>query len=109
MVSLKMSAKEQKEYSSGAVCAPGGDAPLYSYGTELCLNDELLAKLGVTELPKVGTKFAVIGIAEVIDTSARENKKGYEQSLSLQMTDMQLNVAEKSNDERAKKLYPDQD
>lgn len=105
MVSLKMSKKDAAEQS---VCSPC-DASPYPYGTELRLDDDLLVKLGVKELPPVGSTFAMIAICEVVDTSARENKDGAEQSLSMQITDMQIDLVGKTNDQRAKKLYPDQD
>lgn len=104
MVSLKMTAKQSSEY--GTLCAPGGgDAPVYPYGTELRLEDEQLALLGITALPPVGTKFAIIGIGEVIDTSARENKDGKENCMSLQITDLQLDATGESFSDKANNFY----
>lgn len=104
MVSLKLTAAQRE---GGTLCCPdvAGDAPLYPYGTELRLEDEQLTLLGITALPPVGTKFAVIAIAEVVDTSARENKEGKENCLSLQITDMQLDATGESFGEKADKFY----
>lgn len=104
MVSLKLTAEQAKEYTSCGV-APSADAPVYPYGTELRLEDEQLALLGITSLPAVGTKFAVIAIAEVVDTSARENKEGKENCLSLQITDLQLDATGESFESKADKFY----
>lgn len=104
MISLVLSAKESKE---ATLCCPAepGDGPKYPYGTELRLDDETLLKLGVSELPVVGTKFTLMAICEVTDSVSRENKEGREQSLSLQITEMELGTQGVTNDDRARRIY----
>lgn len=106
MVSLKLTAEEAKD---STLCCPSdpGDAPAYPYGTELRLDDGTLAKLGMTALPAVGTKFTVTAIAEVVSSHSNENQEGREQSMCLQITDMELATAGagKSDAERAARIY----
>lgn len=87
LVNMKMSAEEaREEYEPTAA-----DAPEYPYGLSLNLDDESLAKLGITTLPAVGTTMTLTARVEVCSTSQYSNRKGEnETSLSLQITDMEL-------------------
>lgn len=88
MINMKMSKEEAKEYT--AVPDPG-NAPEYPYGLRLSLDDDALEKLGITELPKVGTVMVLQARVEVCGTSAYSTQdKESEASVSLQITDMEL-------------------
>lgn len=65
----------------------------------------MLLKLGISELPPVGTKFTLTAIVEVTSNVSRENQEGRESNLDLQITDMELNAAERTDADRAAKLY----
>ena len=94
MVNMKMSPEEAKEESGISEV----DAPLYPYGLMIRLNDESLEKVGLTELPKVGTKIQITAMCEVVSTSSRQDQSGEdESSVELQITDMELGAAQSSN------------
>lgn len=88
--SMQLTPEEAKdEYA----CAPtsDGDAPRYPYGTQLCLGDEALAKLGITQLPVVGTRVMIIAEAYVSGVSMRERQGGKRtQDVDIQITAMDV-------------------
>lgn len=88
MISTKMSAEEAKEYSG----APEpGNMPAYSYGTLLCLDDDLLERLGMTNPPAVGTEFTLTARVLVVGTRASQQQDGdKESSCEMQITEMEL-------------------
>ncbi len=88
MISTKMSKEEAKEYTS----APSIDnAPAYSYGTCLCLDDELLKRLGLTEPPAVGTVLTLNAKVVVTSTGVNQQQDGDKESrCEMQITDMEL-------------------
>lgn len=89
MISTKMSAEKAKEYADGPATA--SDAPAYSWGTTLCLDTELLQRLGITTPPEVGKEFMLTARCIVTGTSQRQQQDGdKDQSLDLQITDMDL-------------------
>jgi hypothetical protein len=91
--SLKLTKKEAKE-EVAEYTEP--TPPEYSYGTRLCLDDETLQKLGITELPKVGTVVTIVAKAEVISRSEYESKRDGKtndsKSCDLQLTDMEIDT-----------------
>ncbi|MGJ7508688.1 capsid staple protein [Variovorax sp. GT1P44] len=89
MISTKMSKEEAKEYTS---CAPSeGNAPMYSYGTMLCLDDSLLKKLGFPEPPAVGTELTLTAKVVVTSTGVNQQQDGdKEMRCDMQITDMEL-------------------
>lgn len=87
MTSMKLTAEEAKEENS---CMSTDDAPAYPYGLCLNLDDEVLAKLGITTLPAVGSKMMLQATVEVTANSQYENQDGKDISISLQITDMDL-------------------
>lgn len=93
-VDMKMSAEEAKEqYEPSAV-----DAPEYPYGLRISLDDDALEKLGITQLPAVGSKMQLSATVEVCSTSAYSTQEGEaETSVSLQITAMELGAAQQSS------------
>lgn len=88
MISTKMSKEEAKEYTSGPSEA---NAPLYSYGTSLCLDDELLKRLGIDEPPAVGTVLTLVAKVTVTGTSVNQQQDGDKEArCDMQITDMEL-------------------
>jgi hypothetical protein len=86
MTNMKMSPSEAKEYASPSALA---EAPQYPYGLRIDLNDESLEKLGIGELPAVGSKKVLYAIAEVVRVSHDESMGGpARKSLTLQITDL---------------------
>jgi hypothetical protein len=80
-------------------------APQYPWGLRLELNDETMKKLGLKELPDVGEKMVLKANVVVESVSQNDTKDGKRQNMSLQITDMDLGEAEKSEEPAEKKLY----
>jgi hypothetical protein len=93
LVSMEMTKSEAQElYASpvGNESAPD-ETPKYPYGLKLDLDEEGLAKLKITELPKVGEKMVLTAQVEVCSVSQYESKEGgADQRVSLQITAMAL-------------------
>lgn len=103
MINMKLTPEEAKETNGGACCGGDPEQPAYPYGLSISLNDETLAKLGITALPQPGTRMMLQAVAEVTNTSQYENQDGKDRSISLQITDMDL-AQDASAD--PKTLYP---
>lgn len=89
MVSMQMSAEEAKEYATGEI--KPGDAPKYPYGLCLYLDDDTLAKLGLTEPPAVGSELVLSAKVVVTSMGISQQQDGdKEQRCELQITDMAL-------------------
>lgn len=89
MISMQLSASEAK--AETYLGEPDtDDLPKYPYGLSLCLDDETLKKLGITDLPPVGTVMQLTALVEVCSISNYENQSGSDKSLNLQVTDMEL-------------------
>jgi len=100
MISTKMSEAKAKEYTDGPTAA--GDAPAYSWGTSLCLDTELLERLGIMVPPEVGKEFMLTARCVVTGTSQRQQQDGdKDQSLDLQITDMELTPGAGKSDAEA--------
>lgn len=102
LVNMKMSAKEAQEWAEPVAA----DAPEYPYGLSISLNEEDLAKLGITTPPPVGTRMLLTARVEVCSTSQYQTQgKENEASVGLQITDMELGEASQGSD-AASLLYP---
>lgn len=87
MINMKMSPKEAKEYTEPSA----SEAPEYPYGLSIDLSDESLAKLGITDLPKVGAEMVINARVVVTSTSSYETQGGEpDKRVCLQITDMEL-------------------
>jgi hypothetical protein len=102
LVNMKQNAEEAQEATLAA------DAPEYPYGLELRLDEEALAKLGLTQPPAVGTTMQIT--AQVTVTSASQYQTqdgGAEASSCWQITDMAIEPSASTNATKAGLLYPD--
>ena len=101
---MKMSADEQREYGPTTL-AP--DRPEYPYGLRLNLDDDGLAKLGLTDLPEPGTVMHIMAHCTVVRRSESSDEQGKDKNLELQITDMAVGMASgMTDDERlGKKVY----
>lgn len=101
MVNMKMSSEEAKEQMEPTAA----DAPQYPWGLCLNLDDDALAKLGITDLPPVGTQLSIQALVTVTSTGAYQTQgQEKEASLSLQITDMEIGAAPEKSP-AAKSLY----
>lgn len=62
----------------------------YPYGLCLTLDEDALKKLGIEELPKVGTKMALQAKVKVCMASDQSSIYGRSRRIELQITDMAL-------------------
>lgn len=103
MISMKLTAAEAK--SETMLSYDADDAPEYPYGLTLCLCDDVLEKLGMTELPPVGTVMNLSALVTVCSVSQYENQSGKENDLSLQITDMELAAGNSEPKPIANRIY----
>lgn len=90
MISTKLSKDEAKEYTS----PEPGDAPMYPYGTCLCLDTDLLKRLGMDEPPPVGTELMLTAKVVVTSTGVNQQMDGDKRAhCDMQITDMELRGA----------------
>lgn len=75
----------------------------YPYGLRISLDDESIAKLGISKLPEVGLEMYLGATVKVVEVSENElHGENKERRVELQITDMALTV-EKENP--GKKIY----
>lgn len=105
MVNMAMSPEEaQEEYGCCSPTTSADDvdpnAPKYPYGLQLSLDEDSLAKLGLTQPPAIGTKIRITAECTVCSTSAYQRQGGeQEQNVSLQITDMEIGETEGQTDD----------
>lgn len=91
-------AKTPQEYAEekAEVSAPEYNPPKYPYGLCICLDEEMLAKLGLP-LPEVGDTIDLCAFAKVTSVSSNENENGASSRVELQIT--HLGLEEEEEDE----------
>lgn len=105
LVSMELAPKEAEKET---IEARETEKPKYPYGTCLYLDEEALAKLGIADLPDVGTELHIMAVGKVVGTSEREYEGGSHKTLDVQLTEMACEEAGggEEDDSPAKKLYP---
>lgn len=90
MKSMKITAEErkakEKKYEN---CIPSCGEK-YPYGLRIHLDDDVMSKLGLKSLPKTGTKMALTAEVNVESTESRDSTDGKRESMSIQITAMEL-------------------
>jgi len=85
------------------------DEPRYPYGLCISLEKEDMDKLGLSNLPKVGTEVSFMAKAVVKGTSAYETQGGSDMRVELQITDMEMKADQtERNNAAASMLYSGQ-
>lgn len=108
MVNMAMTTEEAAEYAGDApaTAASIGNGPKYPWGLCIDLDDEVLAKLGITTLPPVGTVFVIEAQAKVTSMNQSEQLDGDKEGrISLQITDMAVGGVPDAKDP-AEALWP---
>lgn len=102
--SMKITASERSKSSE---VAEKYEPPAYPYGLQLSLDQDILEKLGVDKLPKVGTTLLLIAKVDVSSVSEHENAgdKKARRSLALQITDACLEANTADGKKAAAALY----
>jgi len=92
MISMKRTPEDKRE-DAGEHAPMEAMAPDYPYGLCIHMDKDELDKLGITDLPKVGTEMTmtVKVCVTMVSQSAATGKEAYEQtSVNFQITDMAL-------------------
>jgi hypothetical protein len=111
LVNMAMTVEEAAEYAGGAPVASGeanDQGPKYPWGLCVDLNDDSMAKLGITELPAAGSQM-MLAAAVIVNSTGAEERLGGEKEIrmTLQITDMALSAPVADIEERAAaKLWP---
>lgn len=85
LVDMKMSPKEAK----AELMPSAKEGPRYPWGLQLNLDEEILDKLKVVDLPAVGETYTLTATCEVTGANSSETQGGGKRrSLSLQITKM---------------------
>lgn len=106
MKDMSLTADEAKEYNH--LCYPGdGDGPKYPYGLCLDLGNATLQKLGITDLPQVGTKINISAVAQVVSVEQRQEQDGKNTTrMSLQIVEMETQKPAQTDADLASKMWP---
>lgn len=95
MVSMKCDGSEQKPEMASIKSSENE----YPYGLKLYLDHSTLKKLGIEELPEVGSKMKIQAVVEVCSTNESESKLyGENCSMDLQITEMAVSGGGKEDD-----------
>ncbi len=107
LIDMAYSKAELKVKNKDMAIGPSGQPDPYPWGLNIRLEKESLDKLGITKLPGVGDEFHFVAVAKVtsVQSSAREGT-GEESSVGLQITMMQIVLAESEADEKGEKETP---
>lgn len=90
LVSMKTTPAEAKK-EADEWAGKATTQPEYPYGLTICLDDDMLKKLGIAGMPAVGTPMTLTAKVEVCSASQYSTVgKDTEQNVSLQITDMSL-------------------
>lgn len=91
MVSLKLTQKEAKKRDEPPTLA---DRPKFPFGSQIHLENEVLDKLGMKTLPKVGATMEIMAKVEVTSVHSSERAGGgKDRSVGLQITDLGVSKA----------------
>ncbi len=105
LVNMKMTVEEQ--YPKTA--EPSSPGPTYPWGLTLRLEEAVLARLGIKELPEAEAELMLTAKVMVTEVMSRDEVIGGEtrkcRSLSLQITDLGLGAVKEETKDAAKSLY----
>lgn len=106
LVDMAYSKAEMKAEAKEMVGTNGQMNP-YPWGLCIRLESEELKKLGIKDLPEVGSEIHFVAVAKVtsVNQSAREGQDD-ESSVGMQITMMQIALEESAASERGEKETP---
>lgn len=101
---MAYTAKERKEEAAEV---KGYEPPAYPWGLQIRLEDEELSKLGIKDTPESGAEMHLEVVAKVTGTSETQMANGdYDRCVTLQITMMNLQLAESAADEKSERETP---
>lgn len=81
-------------------CSP--ERPRYPWGLNIRLENEVIERLGIEDMPEVGEEIMIVAKAKVESVSVHENSdKTKNRSISIQITDMAVEQEKKVDVEKA--------
>lgn len=109
LVSMEIQKSEVTDFYARPLESAEAEGPKYPYGLKIDLEGESLKKLGLVDLPKVGTKMTLTAQVEVCSVSQYESKDGNaDQRVSIQIEAMALEPVKAAVEEKedpSKTLY----
>lgn len=107
LVDMAYSKADLKAKNKEMAVGINGQPDPYPWGLNIRLEKDSLDKLGMAKLPRVGEEFHFMAVAKVtsVQSSAREGS-GEESSVGLQITMMQIVLAESAEEEKGEKETP---
>lgn len=108
-MALKDMAYTPEEAKASYGCGPAdpddANLPKYPWGLSLSLDNDILAKLGITQLPNVGATMMLVASAKITGVSSREVEGAEPRTcLDIQITAMDM-ASTLSTADMANKLY----
>lgn len=100
MKSMMISEGEKRESS---VLSVVDDKPSYPYGLKITLDPDTIAKLGLSDVPEVGAKMGIIGMAEVVAVNKVEGR-GDVDSFSVELQIQDFDVKTESKESKASNM-----
>lgn len=104
MVSMKLSAKDRTREGPALTTS----SEVYPYGLTLQLDNAVLKKLKLEELPEVGDSYMIMGTVTVSSVSSHDSSDGPSRSVSLQITKLCLHD-EDEMDDKVEAMYGEAD
>jgi len=96
-----VSMKNEEKRPSPEVSSMKYDEPAYPYGLQISLDAESMKKLGIKDMPKVGTKMMIEATVEVCSVSMNESKfYGDNKRVELQITELGLGEGEEPKEDK---------
>ncbi len=86
LTDLKITKAEAKKEAKNYALAGPNEGERYSYGTRITLDEAELKKLGIKEMPSVGTVLMFEAKAKVIGSRQSATESSSNRSLELQVT-----------------------
>lgn len=98
MKDLKISKKEAKEKNKSMMIGSSDSEERYPYGLRLTLDNDSLDKLGIKNLPAVGTVLMFEAKAKVVSTRQSATTGSDDRSVDLQVTAIDLEEGESAEE-----------
>ena len=83
---MKLPKRKKSDDCAEVAC----DNEQYPYGLKINLDKEQLKQLGITELPKVGVEYILVGVGPVSDVRQSDGRRGVDRSLSIQLQKIEV-------------------
>ncbi len=97
LVSMKRTKKDKKRENTDHAIGENS----FPFGLTVSLDDESLTKLGIKDLPAVGTEMIVVGVGKVESVSKSSNERRVSRNVSIQLEKLEVRPFKKATAEDA--------